>query len=719
MAMPTPHQALEKYFGYTSFRPLQEAIIRNILEQKDAFILMPTGGGKSLCYQLPSTLLTGTTIVISPLISLMKDQVDALKQNGITAAYLNSSLSQDEQANVIADFQKQKLRLLYVAPERLVQEQFLQLLQNSPINFFAIDEAHCISQWGHDFRPEYRQLNMLRTRFPDTAVVALTATATERVKQDILSHLTLRNPAKYQASFNRPNLQYFVYPKSDAFKMVLSYIREHENESGIIYCQSRKTVDHISRKLQEKGIKALPYHAGLDANERKRNQEAFIKDDVQIVIATIAFGMGIDKPNVRYVIHYDLPKSLEGYYQETGRAGRDGLPSTCIFLFSIGDKYFYDRFIQEKSDPQEQRIAKQHLQTVITYAQSRVCRRVQLLKYFGETFSAADCNACDNCLTPREMFDGTEIAQKILSCIYRVHERFGTSHIADILTGSQAKKIIERKHHLLSTYNLLAEYSSDEVKMFIYELIQLGYIQQTDDQYALLSLTPKSARVLKKQEPVMLTKPEPITLATDGITESTPADQELFSQLRALRKRIADERSVPPYVIFSDRSLQVMATVFPQTKMQFAQIHGVGEQKLEELADTFLTEIIAYCSVHNIQADPAKLPVKAKKRKTRKSNGDTVTETLTFFHAGKPIQQIALERGMSEQTITRHLQQAYIQGELIDLDNFVTKAKQIKIKEAFAEHGMQYLSPIKEKLGDTYSYDEIRWVQAYLIKNNI
>jgi ATP-dependent DNA helicase RecQ len=594
--MLTPHQALEKYYGYISFRPLQEEIITDILGKKDVFVLMPTGGGKSLCYQLPSILMQGTTIVISPLISLMKDQVDALTQNGIPAAFLNSSLSLDEQRSVLTQLEEGRLKLLYVAPERLVQDRFMQLLKRIPINFFAIDEAHCISQWGHDFRPEYRQLRLLREQFPTTPLVALTATATERVKQDIVEQLSLKNPSRYQASFNRPNLTYYIYPKSDAFMTTLTYIRDHPGESGIIYCQSRKTVERLAEKLQKRGIKALPYHAGLEDPVRKANQESFIKDDTQIVVATIAFGMGIDKPNVRFIIHYDLPKSLEHYYQETGRAGRDGLPSSCVFLFSIGDKYFYDRFIQEKQDREERIIAKQQLQTVITYAQSRVCRRTQLLKYFNEIFESDNCATCDNCIAPRETFDGTEIAQKILSCVYRVQERFGIIQIISILTGSKSEKVLQRNHHLLSTYNILSEYSMDDVKLFVYELIQLGYLSQTADQYVMLSLTPKSIPVLKGKQAVELTKPEVKIAAPTLMNQDSQMDKTLFEQLRTLRKKLAEEKDVPPYVVFADVSLKEMATYFPQNEQQFARIYGVGEEKLKRYGDNFLEEIRSYCT---------------------------------------------------------------------------------------------------------------------------
>ena len=588
---------LEKYYGYTSFRPLQKEIVTDVINHKNVFVLMPTGGGKSLCYQLPSVVMKGTTIVISPLISLMKDQVDALMQNGIDAAFLNSSLSQQEQANVLQNLESNKLSLLYIAPERLAQPGFIEMLQTLNINFFAIDEAHCISQWGHDFRPEYRQLKQLRKHFPHKSIIALTATATPRVKNDIIKELQISDAAMYQASFVRPNLSYKIIPKQKAFLQLLEYLKLHPREAGIVYCQSRKTVESVAHRLQKEGIFASPYHAGLADETRKQNQERFLKEDVDVIVATVAFGMGIDKPNVRYVVHYDLPQSLENYYQETGRAGRDGLASECIFFYSIADKFSYERFHAQKESETERIVARAQLQQVIDFAQSRLCRRNMLLQYFAEETKDTNCAACDNCLTPKETFDATELSQKILSCVYRVQERFGIGQVSGILTGSQADNILKYNHQKLSTYGIITDYDSRDLKMFIYELVQLGYLQQSKDQYGILGLTIKSKKLLLGQDKVFLTKPNIriISIKTKKQSiEDKNVNAQLFNRLRALRKRLADEKGVPPYVIFSDATLKEMASKFPKTTSAFAEIKGVGAQKLKIYAPLFLETITSF-----------------------------------------------------------------------------------------------------------------------------
>ena len=481
-------ELLKKYFGFTSFRPLQEEIIRDTLAGKDVFAVLPTGGGKSLCFQLPALVRPGLTVVISPLIALMKDQVDALTAAGVPATFLNSSLAPGESGPRLRGLHNGEYRLLYVAPERLMLSGFLQDVKRWRVNLFAIDEAHCISEWGHDFRPEYRQLASLRELFPEVPTMALTATATERVRGDIINQLHLRLPTRYVASFNRPNLTYRISAKSGAYGQIVQFLGDRPRESGIIYCQARKTAENLASKLNAEGISAGAYHAGMETAERSRSQEAFLRDEVRIVCATIAFGMGINKPNVRFVIHYDLPKNIEGYYQETGRAGRDGLPSECLLLFSPGDRVKYGRFIDEMSNPREREIARAQLEQIVHYAETAGCRRAFLLNYFGEQYKGdsvdegANCGACDNCLAPRQTWDGTVAAQKFLSCVYRIREKsgfgVGIQHVVEVLAGADTEKIRKWDHHRLSTYNIGHEHSRAEWSAIGRELVRLGLLRQ-------------------------------------------------------------------------------------------------------------------------------------------------------------------------------------------------------------------------------------------------
>ncbi|MGZ5022798.1 MAG: DNA helicase RecQ, partial [Chthoniobacterales bacterium] len=494
--------ALKKYFGYDEFRPLQEEIMRDALAGRDVFALMPTGGGKSLCFQLPALLRNGLTIVVSPLISLMKDQVDALQASGIAATYLNSTLEAEEARRRLRGLHQNEFRLLYLAPERLMMESFLERLLNLDVAQIAIDEAHCISEWGHDFRPEYRELRKLRTHLPDVPTMALTATATERVRDDILKQLKLRDPRCYVASFDRPNLTYRVVPKSSPYEQVRDFVKGRPNESGIVYCASRKTAESLAKKLEEDGISAKPYHAGLEGRDRTKHQEMFLRDDVRVVTATIAFGMGINKPNVRFVVHYDLPKNIESYYQETGRAGRDGLPSECVLLFSAADVVKQTRFIEEKSE-KEQRIAHEQLRQMVHYAETRECRRTVLLRYFGEERPNESCNGCDNCLTPRETFDGTIAAQKFLSCVHRIHQKsgfgFGLNHIVEVLTGAKTEAVRQRGHDVLSTYGIGTELKRPAWLAVGRELLRMGFLEAAPGKFATLSLTSAGLGALRER----------------------------------------------------------------------------------------------------------------------------------------------------------------------------------------------------------------------------
>jgi ATP-dependent DNA helicase RecQ len=612
---------LKQTFGFSSFRPLQEEIIRDALSGRDVFALLPTGGGKSLCFQLPALVRPGLTVVVSPLISLMKDQVDALTASGVAATFLNSSLRADESRARLRGLQEGEYRLLYVAPERMMLSGFLADLKRWKVNLLAIDEAHCISEWGHDFRPEYRRLAELRQHFPDVSMMALTATATERVRGDIVKQLRLRQPSRYVASFNRPNLSYRVLPKQDAYSQLSEFVRARADDSGIVYCQSRKSAEGLAQRLSADGVSAAPYHAGLDAKTRTTNQELFLRDEVRVVCATIAFGMGINKPNVRFVVHYDLPKNVEGYYQETGRAGRDGLPSECLLLFSAGDVVKYSKFIDDISDEHERKIGRQQLRRMVEFAESAECRRVGLLRYFGEEFREPNCGGCDNCLTPRETYDGTVEAQKFLSCVFRVREKsgfdFGINQIAEVLTGAETEKVTKWDHQSVSTYGIGKEHSQAEWKLIGRELVRLGYLTQLAERFNVLQVTGEGRRALKQRQPIHLVKPvltpkreklraEKHRLQSYGGSGQRPGeidcDEMLFDRLRRLRKKLADERDVPAYIIFSDVSLRQMARYYPANEIEFARISGVGERKLAEFGRRFIAEIAAHRSTNPTQA---------------------------------------------------------------------------------------------------------------------
>jgi ATP-dependent DNA helicase RecQ len=598
--------ALKKYFGYSAFRPLQEEIVKDALAGRDVFALMPTGGGKSLCFQLPALLRDGLTIVVSPLISLMKDQVDALQTSGVAATFLNSALDSNEARTRWRGLHRGEHRLLYVAPERLMLESFLEKAKQWNVSLIAIDEAHCISEWGHDFRPEYRELAKLRAHFPDAPIMALTATATERVRKDILKQLQLRDARLYVASFNRPNLTYRVVPKSDPYEQLLTFIRGRPNESGIVYCASRKTADRLATKLTADGIKAKPYHAGLEATERARHQDLFLRDDVRVITATIAFGMGINKPNVRFVVHHDLPKNIESYYQETGRAGRDGLPGDCVLFFNAGDVVKQRHFIDEK-DEHEQRIAHEQLRAMVAYAETGLCRRATLLRYFGEEFPQPSCDGCDNCLNPRETFDGTVHAQKFLSCVHRIYTKhtfgFGLNHVVEVLTGGNTEAIRQREHDQLSTFGIGRDVDRGKWQAIGRELLQLGLVAAAPGKFATLQLTETGLAALRERRPITLTTPLDITASKRPKRRSgeIPCDEALFDELRILRRKLADERSVPAYVIFSDVALREMARAYPTTPATFGRIPGVGQQKLRDFGEPFTVAIAEFLATHSRQ----------------------------------------------------------------------------------------------------------------------
>jgi ATP-dependent DNA helicase RecQ len=601
--------ALKKYFGFGSFRPGQRDIVEDVLAGRDVLAIMPTGGGKSLCFQLPAVLRDGVTLVISPLIALMQDQVRLLQSQGIPATFINSSLSAQEISNRIARARAGDYKLLYLAPERILQGEFFnaqlpRLIEAPGICAIVVDEAHCVSEWGHDFRREYRQLAHVRRRHTHIPILAFTATATARVRQDIVQQLALSEPAVHVASFNRPNLFYSVQPKNKHSQQELIRYCKSSAGSGIIYCLSRKRVDEISELLRQNSITALPYHAGLSADERRDNQNAFINDDAQIIVATIAFGMGINKPDVRWVVHFDLPRTLESYYQESGRAGRDGDEAQCILYFSPGDIRAAEFLIQQKIDPvsgepliEEQRIARQQLRQVLRYAESAECRRAIQLAYFGESF-AAPCNACDNCRAPRELQDRTLEAQQFLSCIARLaqrRERYGAGHVIDILRGSESQKVLNSGHAQLSVYGIGKANSVAQWREIARSLLHQGLVSESDDGFGVLSLNAQSWEVLRGTRNVHIHVPSSSAGSRsprlDTTKELNDADNGLFETLRAVRKRIARENAVPPYIIFHDATLKRIAQCRPSNAQEFISVPGVGQSKLEQYGAEFLEAI--------------------------------------------------------------------------------------------------------------------------------
>ncbi len=599
-------RSLKHFFGHDSFRPGQREIVEAALQNRDLLIVMPTGGGKSLCFQLPALLRKGLTVVVSPLIALMQDQVESLKNNGIACTFLNSTLSWEETRSRETAILQGEIKLLYVAPERLLSERFLPFMDliraQVGICGFAIDEAHCVSEWGHDFRPEYRQMQLLRQRYPEIPMMALTATATDRVRQDITQQLALRDPKIHIASFNRPNLYYEVRQKNkQSYRELVKLIRESKG-SGIIYCLSRRRVDEIAYKLQREGIDAIPYHAGMNDQERTLNQTRFIRDDAQVIVATIAFGMGINKPDVRFVVHYDLPRNIEGYYQESGRAGRDGEPANCTMFFGYGDIKTIEYIIDQKTDADEQRIARQQLRQIINYSESTVCRRTIQLGYFGERFPGS-CENCDNCRHPNPTEDWTIDAMKFLSCVARCKERFGMKHIIDVLRGSKNQKVLKYGHETLSTYGIGLDKTADDWKMLGRSLIHQGLVEETTDGYSVLKLNEGSWEVMRKQRQVFIAVPKaPVN------TEMTDRDRKkaevemLLDRLRSLRKEIADEQSVAPYMVFADSTLRLMAQQRPQTLDEFGNLSGVVGYKVDQYGDRFVTEIGEYCRTYGLSS---------------------------------------------------------------------------------------------------------------------
>ncbi|GAA5521969.1 DNA helicase RecQ [Aliifodinibius salicampi] len=715
---------LNNVFGYEDFRPLQEDVISQVLDKEDALVIMPTGGGKSLCYQIPALIFDGLTIVVSPLISLMKDQVEQLRQYDIPAIYLNSSLSPEEYQHNVNKLKRGEVKMLYLAPETLLMPKTRELLSTQDIDLFTIDEAHCISEWGHDFRPEYRQLTEVRKDFPEATCLALTATATPRVRKDIKKILKLDDSETFLASFDRKNLFLKVADKDDPLEQTLDFLYTRKKQSGIIYCFSRKQVDELYVELKKEGHSVKPYHAGLSKKVRGRNQELFIRDDISIIVATIAFGMGIDKPNVRFVMHYDMPKNIESYYQQIGRAGRDGLRSDCLLLYSRSDKQKIQYFINQKED-KEKEVAEKHLKDLMKFLETDKCRRVPLMKYFGETYPHDDCGMCDNCLSvDAEVEDLTVQSQKFLSCIARTDEKFGAYYIADVLRGSKSKKVLENGHDELSTYDIGNEWSKEQWILLGRMLVRQGYLSR-EENYGSLELEEQAKAVLNGKENVFGVLDRTDTVIGDEAIERTSSDveneydQDLFERLREKRKEMADQQGIPPYVIFPDTTLMEMAYYFPQNKDDMLPIYGVGSIKQKKYGKDFLKIITDYCQKHEVE--PRKKSLKKKKKESsKKKKYEQVGEA---FNDGQSIEHLAEEHGVKQVTIIKHLKTYLEEGhnlrtEGIAAASSLSMRKQDEVMEIMNEIAPHMLRPIYNKLDKTVSYSELRIMQLFYMAQN-
>ena len=724
---------LKQVFGYDAFRPLQREIMEASLANMDAVAILPTGAGKSLCYQLPALVRDGLTVVVSPLIALMKDQVDQLHAAGVEATALNSSLDDREARKRLNALDAGRIKLLFVAPERLVLPDFLRSLQRWRVDALAVDEAHCISEWGHDFRPEYRRLVSVREVLPGVPVLALTATATPRVRADIVTQLKLIDPSVFVASFNRPNLTYRVKAKEKASAQVVEFVRARPDsldDAGIVYCQSRKGTESMAAALVAKGVAAAPYHAGLDPAMRARHQDAFLRDELRVMCATVAFGMGINKPNVRFVIHADLPKNIEGYYQETGRAGRDGLPAECLLLYSRGDVAKYVGFLAEMEDLDARRVARAQLDKMAAFADSARCRRVELLGYFGETWSDGRGDACDNCIDPRESFDATVDAQKLLSCVWRIAQKdgfgVGLQHVADVLAGADTEKIRRWSHDTLSTYGIGKDRPRAAWLSLGRQLLQSGHLVQSTGQFPTLEISELGFDALRSRAAVMLVKSvvtvDESELGSDGKSKRKGAvkagaiecDEPLFERLRVVRKSLADARGVPPYVVFSDVALRHMARAYPASRDEFLSVPGIGERKYADFGGAFGDAITQWLESHarvefaSVDARARVKSAPARKAKEVDALNETTTQTLALFREGHSIEAITRVRALSTGTIEGHLIAAIESGESFSRDQFMSAQTAREIDDAFASDSSGGLRVIFDQLEGRVSYGLLR-----------
>lgn len=713
--MDNIYEVLNYYYGYETFRPGQQELIESILKGNDVLGIMPTGGGKSLCYQIPAIIMEGMTMVVSPLISLMKDQVDSLQTMGIHAAYVNSQLSYAEQQAVLSEAAAGKIDLLYVSPERLEHEGFLATLQYIKINLVAVDEAHCVSQWGHDFRPSYQTIAKIMDMLPERPpFAAFTATATKKVQEDIVRQLNLRNPYQYVASFDRENLYFSVVKPKNKRRKLLQLVKKEE--SSIIYCNTRKNVEKVYQVLDKQGLPVTYYHAGVSSAERVRRQEDFLFDRTPIIVATNAFGMGIDKSNVRCVIHYNMPLDLESYYQEAGRAGRDGTPAEAVLFYSAQDIITNTMLIEQGNSPH----AKENLNAMISYCKTGSCLRKTILRYFNEDVKWETCDHCSTCDGESKVIDISVDCQKILSCIYRMNQSYGAGLITDVLRGKNNKRVRQFGFDQLSTYGIMSDHSAGEIKDMISLMISEGYVRVGGDQYPILKFTQDTKRLLQGEVSLSMHKQlnqEPVK-QTKAVENVENYDETLFEELRSLRTKIAQEIGKPPFIVFSDRSLIDMSAKFPQSEDEFLTINGVGESKLEQYGERFLAVIKEYTTKEHVNIEEARQEnvsekeVVAPKRSSTKGGRSSVEETIHYFSGNLSVEATAEIRQLSENTIVNHLCKWIEQGNPLEISQLVSPEEEAEIKEAIDEVGRTYLKPIKEKINDDISYEAIKVVLA-------